>query len=211
MPRPRPTRVLHFTHIDHIEPMVASGVTCDAEAQRELLAVEVGDTDIKARRRRLEVPAGPGGVVADYVPFYFAPRSPMMYVIHNGRVPQYQGPVTDLVYLVASIEGLQAAGCDLVLSDRNAAVGIADFSASPDDWDDLVDWSVMDLTMWNSVPEYPDRMERRMAECLAHGRVPWHAVEQLVVATPAHETRVVASLAALGATIPVSVRRNWYF
>lgn len=203
---------MHFSHIDHVESMALSGLVCDAEAHVPgTLAVEVGDLSIKERRRRLPVPAGPGGVVADYVPFYFAPRSPMMYVIDKGRVPQYQGPIYDLVYLVSSIERLHQCGCTLVISDRNASIGIAAFSASPAEWDDLVDWDVMDLVMWQSTSEYPDRMERRMAECLAHGHVPWAAIDQVVTSTSTHARHVAATLASLGIGTPVSVRRDWYF
>lgn len=53
------------------------------------LTVDVGKDNIKEGRRRRTVPIGPGGVVADYVPFYFAPRSPMLFTIDKGSVPQY--------------------------------------------------------------------------------------------------------------------------
>jgi hypothetical protein len=50
-------------------------------------AVDIGDTSIKSRRARIEVRCRPGGKVCDYVPFYFAPRSPMLFSIQCGNVP----------------------------------------------------------------------------------------------------------------------------
>lgn len=71
------TAVYHFTHIDHLAGIIADGLVCDTEVAGALTQ-EVGNHGIKASRRRIPVKAGPGGVVADYVPFYFAPRCPMM-------------------------------------------------------------------------------------------------------------------------------------
>jgi len=50
----------------------------------------------------VQVPLAPYGCVADYVPFYFAPRSPMLYKLHKGGVPNYTGGQDPLVYLVSS-------------------------------------------------------------------------------------------------------------
>ncbi|MEI6622203.1 MAG: DarT ssDNA thymidine ADP-ribosyltransferase family protein [Actinomycetes bacterium] len=69
--------VMHFTHVDHLRTIAARGLLADELAQAEgLLSVDVGNREIKSRRRRRQVRVQPGGVVADYVPFYFAPRSP---------------------------------------------------------------------------------------------------------------------------------------
>ena len=66
------------------------------------LRVEAADLDIKAARKSVQVPLAPYGCVADYVPFYFAPRSPMLYKLHKGGVPNYTGGQDPLVYLVSS-------------------------------------------------------------------------------------------------------------
>jgi hypothetical protein len=51
------------------------------ETQLPGSAGEVGDPQIKERCRNRAVNTGPGGTIGDYVPFYFAPRSPMLYRI----------------------------------------------------------------------------------------------------------------------------------
>ena len=44
---------------------------------------------------------------ADYVPFYFGPKSPMLYAIKQGKVEGYQGQ-REIVYLVAAAEEIAA-------------------------------------------------------------------------------------------------------
>ena len=95
MQRPTPTPVMHFTRVEHVVDMIEHGLLSDNEAQAEgLLQVEVGNTGIKDRRTRRVVTIPPGGTVADYVPFYYAPRSPMMFSIHCGNVPTYDEAAT---------------------------------------------------------------------------------------------------------------------
>ena len=80
------TRVFHFTPIDNLATIVREGLHCDSTVQSSgLLLQEVGNQGVKGLRRSRQVSVPPGGVVADYVPFYFAPRSPMMYAIHMGE------------------------------------------------------------------------------------------------------------------------------
>ncbi len=49
--------------------------------------------EVVSRRRRLPVPCHPGTWVGDYVPFYFCPRSVMLYVISRKNHPSltYRG------------------------------------------------------------------------------------------------------------------------
>jgi len=74
--RPAPTPLYHFTSVDHLALIIERGLLCDADA--DVVTVKVGNRGIKDRRRRSQGPTGPGATVADYVPFYYAPRSPML-------------------------------------------------------------------------------------------------------------------------------------
>jgi hypothetical protein len=209
--RPVPTLLYHFTPIHHLASIIEHGLRCDNDAAGGLLAVEVGNRDIKEQRRRRAVPVGPRGVVADYVPFYFAPRSPMLYAIARGNVPEYTGGVDLLVYLVTTADRLGQLGLPMLFTDRNAVLKTAHFTSSLADLDTVIDWPLMRATMWNNTPSEPDRRERRMAECLVHRQVPWWAIEYVAARTPARAIEAQATLARFSQGIAVRTRRDWYF
>jgi glutathione peroxidase-family protein len=70
---------------------------------------------------------------------------------------------------------------------------------------------LMRATWWNDTLEYPDRKERRMAECLVHKGVPFDLFREIDVHGEAQATAVRQVLASHGKTTPVHVRPNWYF
>jgi len=221
MPHAAEHLVFHFTHVSHLSAIVRDGLLSDSVVHAGgRLTHEAGDLGIKDQRRRRAVPCGPGGVVADYVPFYFAPRSPMLYRITNpqgladGGVVTYNGGPDELVYLVTSVERLHQAGLSLVLTDRNAAAALAKFRSAPTSWFEsgFIDWPLMNARLWNDTTGYPDRMARRMAECLAHQCVPWACFAKVAVANAAVARQARDALISAGehAMVPVP-EPNWYF
>ena len=213
--RKQPTEVFHFTHIDHLATVIRENLLCDATVQKSnLLSNEVGNTAIKERRRRRSIKVDPGGVVADYVPFYFAPRSPMMYAIAGGTVPTFQEGTKQLVYLITSLERLHQLGHQIVLTDRNAALNYAEHQVfDPEDLvdDGFIDWPLMDEKYWRDTPEDPTRRERRMAEALVYQQVNWRAIDRIVVQNRTIGDRVIAILAEYGVRSQVNVTPAWYF
>ncbi|GGM99637.1 hypothetical protein FHR83_000512 [Actinoplanes campanulatus] len=113
-------------------------------ARGGLTRAEVGDPGIKEMRRGRRVPTGPGGCVGDYVPFYFAPRSPMMYRIacdHRDHTPgRYSGGDRPLVYLASTIGSVIDAGLTWVSTDGNAANATTVLTVDLGELDTLVDW-----------------------------------------------------------------------
>lgn len=209
--RKQPTVVMHFTHVDHLATVVQHGLLSDAAAQATgLLTTEVGNREIKERRRRRAVPIEPGRTVADYAPFYFRAPSPMMSAIANGRVEEYQAGTGRLIYLVSTLEKLVADGLEPIITDRNAALEVAAFRSVDltDPLDDgFIEWEIIRARYWGN---YPDGKERRMAECLVHGRVPWHSFLGVVTRNDVVAQEVQAILAAQRASVQVKVIPNWY-
>lgn len=213
MSRPVPTEIFHFTHLDNLARVAQLGLRCDTQAtDHQLLITECGEPSIKDKRRRRTVTVGGGGVVANYVPFYFAPCSPMLYSIQAGNVPSFNGDSHDLVYLASTVEGLVEQGVPLVFTDRNAVTAFARHTTDVDDLDTLVDWRLMRARYWANTLDDPDRKERRMAECLAHLHVPWTAIKQIAVfddVRKVHVERILDSVAV--PQPPIVVRPGYYF
>jgi hypothetical protein len=209
--------LFHFTHERNIPSIVENGVLMsDTMAQAEgCIAIEVGNRDVKDLRRSTEIPVGPGGHPADYVPWYFAPRSPMLFAISKGNVPEYQDGQDPLVYLVTDIKSVVETGRPWVFSDGNCANAITEYSddladlAEGADW--LVDWAIMKERYWADTMEDPDRRRRRMAEFLVHGFLPWSAVKRIVVRTHPVSLQVQTALGNLGDRTSVRVNSEWYY
>jgi len=212
MPPPRPIWLYHFTHVEHLPGIIENGLVCDSQVGG-LLTQEAGDRGIKERRRRAAVTCYPGGVVADYAPFYFAPRSPMLYRIRMGGVATYNGSQRDLVYLCTTVEQLEGMGLQVVVTDRNAVLTFARFATARAEWsaDGFVDWDLMAQRDWYNDEDHPDRKERRMAECLVHHALPWEAVMAIGCFDDSVAESVRATVEQQTHQPDVLVRRQWYF
>jgi hypothetical protein len=202
----------HFTHVSNLASIAEHGIFCDSNIEEpHRLTTDVGQQGIKAGRRLRQVPIVPGGVVADYVPFYFAARSPMLGSIHTGKVPTYAGGQEEVVYLVTDIDRVVESGSDFVFTDRNAKLDLAQFENDLSQVGTLVDWPLMDAKMWNNTPEEPDRMERRMAEFLVHRHVKWDLIMGVAAINEGRCREAEVVLATMGVTTAVRPRPKWYF
>ncbi|MEV0630979.1 type II toxin-antitoxin system toxin DNA ADP-ribosyl transferase DarT [Nonomuraea wenchangensis] len=201
--------LLHFTHADNIEGIIKTGLLADN--QRPDTAVECAEPGIKQRRRLLPVTIEPAGVVADYVPFYFAPRSPMLHRIHSGKVTGYRQGQEPLVYLVTRLETVITAGRAWVASDRNAAVATARFTARAEDLPTHIDWEIMAAHYWFNTPEDGSRMQRRMAELLVHELVAWSSFSHVYTRDAAMAERVRQVITGQSHRPVVEPRERWYF
>lgn len=204
------TWLYHFTHQNNLESILAAGgLQCDSAMAGHSHAV-VGNRDIKTRRKYRPVSVPPHGVVADYVPFYFAPRSPMLFLIHNGNVPECEYGQEDVVYFCATVEEV-VAECAFCYTDRNAARSIAGFFNDVEEMEGVVDMPLMSERYWGNSPDDLDRVDRRMAEFLVHRFFPWSLVKGIGVYGQGNSRYVQSVLDRNGQATPIEILRDWYF
>ncbi|GAB2964107.1 toxin-antitoxin system toxin DarT [Micromonospora polyrhachis] len=213
---PERALIMHFTHITNMPAILASGRLIADSSVAALLVTNVGATDIKAARRQRRVSCPPFGMVADYVPFYFAQRSPMMYRIacehRDQAADRYPGGDDPLVYLVSSVDRVHDAGLAWAASDGNCAASLTRFTRSLHDLAELVDWPLMGEEIWKNLPDDRDRVRRRMAEFLVHREFPLDLVTGYVVRTPSRKEELRQVLRSAGAPRAyVDVRPSWYY
>lgn len=205
------TAIFHITHFTNLAGIVGDGgLVCDRTAQTKN-CVRIGYQHIKQRRLNRPVPLPPGGFVGDYVPFYFAPRSPMLYTIDRGNVEGYEGGQAQVIYLVSSAESVASANLRSVFTD-----GHAEMAPLTNFYNDLADlnklnWNILRSKLWFDTDTEPDRKRRRQAEFLVHQFFPWELVDEIGVFDQAIAGQVRELLIESGHKPNVTIRRNWYF
>ena len=88
MPIPTHPKIYHITHIDRLASIIAvQALICDAELiSRRIGGTTIGLSSIKQRRlEELRLRSYPDLFVGQCVPFYFCPRSVMLFKIHRGN------------------------------------------------------------------------------------------------------------------------------
>jgi len=213
---PRRRWIYHFTHLGNIPAIFACGyLACDVAARSGMTCTEVGDPEIKESRRRRPIMAEPGGQVGDYVPFYFATRSPMMYRIacdHRDSKPErYAGGDRPLVYLVSTVGAIVDAALTWVATDGNAATATTEFSTNLQTLDAMVDWSLMTAERWNNTAEDMDRQRRRQAEFLIHRSMPTSLIRWIGTYSDHYAARTRALLQDHRLAERIIVRPDWYY
>lgn len=126
----------------------------------------IAHENIQSRRESKPVKVPPGGTLHDYVPFYFATRSPMLSALHNGRVEGFSGTQQDLAYLVTTVENAQKANLEIVFTRRSAALKNPEFNNDLTLLKQTIDWDVMKRKYWTDTLEDGDIKARRQAEFL---------------------------------------------
>lgn len=177
-----------------------------------LTYVTIHNVDIQQQREVTPIPCGPGGVIHDYVSFYFGPRSPMLLQLHTGRVVGYTERQDPVLYLVSTAQAVQESGTAFVFSDGH---GIAVFTSWFDNLRDLdeVDWEAAYARIWRDTVDDMDRQRRKQAEFLVHRQCNWALIHEIAVVNQATKAGVDEILAEFpsGAHRPVQVRPEWYY
>lgn len=207
-------KIYHITHVENLSSIVADdALLCDRSMiERRGESAGIGIGDIKGRRLELPVTCHPGGFVGDYVPFYFCPRSIMLFVIHCGNHPElkYRDGQELIVHLQADLQNVVAwarkNGVRWAFSLSNAGARYATFGKSLAGMKDI-DWTAVAATDFRST----EVKEGKQAEFLIHGSFPWALVERIGVKSATIKAQAEAAIRGASHRPTVEIRPDWYF
>ena len=213
MPMPADPKIYHIVHVDRLPSIIADGgLLCDAAiAEREPVGTTIGMNDIKQRRlTELRLSSHPDLYVGACVPFYFCPRSVMLYVISQANHLQLsyrggQGPIVHLeADLRATVAWAETQGLRWAFTLSNAGARYFEDRSDLGQLDEI-DWDAVEATDWRRCKE------GKQAEFLIEQRFSWELVSRIGVQSRrvCDQTEAVLEAGAHGP--PVEIRRAWYY
>ena len=211
MPPPAAPKIYHIVHADRLRSIVSDGrLWSDAMmAKRSQVGTAIGIADIKQGRRSRPLSSHPGLNVGDCVPFYFCPRSVMLYVIHMANYPGLtyrdgQGPILHLeADLREVVDWADTKGRRWAFTDSNAANLY---------FGDYADLAQLDQIKWEEVETRDFQgKDGKWSEFLLERSFPWSLIRRIgVYSAPVH--RAVCDVLRSASHKPrVEVRGDWYY
>ena len=209
---PSRPKIYHIAHVDRLPSIVADQFFwCDREIQRRPGGTTIGMSAIKTRRlNELRLNSHPHLYVGDCVPFYFCPRSIMLYIIWQANHPDlaYKGGQVPIVHFEADlfsvVDWAQKAGLRWAFTLGNAG------SRYFEDRSDLarlsdIKWDAIKATDWRKCKE------DKQAEFLVEARFPWYLIERIGVHSAVPYQLTANALPTGGHRPPVEMIREWYY
>lgn len=213
MPIPVAPKIYHIVHVDRLPSVVADGfLWCDAEIMRRNPAgTTIGMGKIKHRRlHELDLTSRPGLRVGGCVPFYFCPRSIMLYLIYQANHPDltYRGGQGPIVHLEADLNDTVAWAEQ---ADLRWAFTLS--NASSHYFDDRCDLGQLDEIDWDAVEARDWRRckEGKQAEFLVEQSFPWELVTRIGVYSQQVYGHVRSALQASAHKPHVEIKPVWYY
>jgi hypothetical protein len=212
---PRQPKIYHITHISNLSSIVGRGelISDSQRLSEDIDCTLVGMSTIKQRRlEQIGVKCHLDTKVGEYVPFYFCPRSIMLYILHkrNHLEISYTGTQEEIVHLEADLKTVvtwaNSLGISWAFSDRNAASHYADFYKDLNKLDQL-NWQAIGATAWSDT----QIKEGKQAEFLVFQKFPWTLVEKIGTMNNNVSTKVRSVISGSSHQPKISVENSWYY
>jgi hypothetical protein len=220
---PSPLRIFHITAISNLARIAKSKkLHSNTQLQKKKIEYEnIAYQGAQGKRATKMVARPPGGFIHDYVPFYFAPRSPMLFTINKGNVPDCDYRQPDIVHFATTVEAVIESELAYVFYDYNATLNFATCYSDVKDLD-KIDWDLFReiprldgyCQFWKSdmnKPRYSRRMETRQAEFLIHKSVPLTLMSMIGTYNEAKASEVREILDEADIDLPVEAKPSWYY
>lgn len=210
---PAHPKLYHIVHVDRLASIIAAGgLLCDAEViANQTAGTTIGMNNIKLRRlQELTLASYPDLHVGDCVPFYFCPRSIMLFIIRQANHPEldYRGGQVPIVHLQADLHASVAWAAE---QQRRWAFTLSNAGSYYfEDRSELnqlnqLDWPAIQTNQWK------DCKEGKQAEFLMERSFPWHLIEKIGVYSPPIYQQVTTLIQAAKHRPLLEVKAAWYY
>jgi hypothetical protein len=199
-----PIWLYRITHIDNLPHILEYGLVTSHSPHNNKHFRQIGDLTMIATREDLEAPDPPGGKYSEYVPFYFGPRSPMLYQIATGWEGIEKIPQEEIIYMVSSFQKVTDLQLPYFFTDGHARAKTSEKFTDPVDLVKL-DWAAIRAKQWANDDQDLRRKEKKQAELLVKGYVPMEGIEHLAVFSYAAQRKVLDLVRAAGKNLEVKV------
>jgi hypothetical protein len=201
------TSIYHITDVENLPSILAKGgLMSDVALAAAGLAHEViGYSHIKHRRmHELRIACCGNRFVGEFVPFYFCPRSPMLYTLNRGNTGKPAGCQRTVIHLVSTVSEAVELEKQWAISDGNAGSGYSSFYDDTGALDDL-DWDAIRARYWAGCTN------AKSAEFLIEDHFPWTSIQAVGCHNDEVKKRVLQIIEEYDHRPHVITKRDWYY
>lgn len=207
---PQKALIWRIVHRDNIPWILDNGLHCGNSQVKAENWINIGNPELIGKRSGHLVPAGKGGTLHDYVPFYFTPFSPMLMNIHSGRGGIKQRKNEEIVILVSSLRKVAEQNIPFTFTDSHAYCSLANYYTSLDRLDQI-DWSILQARDFRRDQDDLAKFERYQAEALLWKHCPVTLLNGIVCYNNDVKLQLEHWLSQRNLTMSVHARAGWYF
>jgi len=170
---PAQVLIYHITDAGNLPEILAGGCLYSDATMAKKNPTVIGHDHIKLRRlNEISVACCGSRMVGEFVPFYFCPRSPMLYTINRGNTGRPPGCQRTIVHLVSNMAAGLATGRAWAVSSGNAGAYHTTFGTDLEALEEL-DWKAIRATDWKG------QQHQKAAEFLVADSFPWRGIQKI--------------------------------
>lgn len=198
-----------MTHYKNIGFILRNGLHCCNCDVRDPDYINIGHNSLIKYRGQSPINVQPGGVLNDYIPFYFWRKMPMLNLIYRGAVPDYKGSQDEIIYLVSSVETIIGMGLPFIFTDRHAYLAHKVLFTQYEELKQL-SWDIIkDDTWFNEYSEL--KKELKQAEFLVHHHLPVAGILGVIAKNTEIATFVRNEITKANLDVKVVERPDYYY
>jgi ssDNA thymidine ADP-ribosyltransferase, DarT len=211
MINPKRKYCYRLTHINNLNLLLQNGLVYQYHPKASSDYIDIGNAQIIDVRSTTPVKIDNYGMIGDYVPFYFTPKSIMLYNIITGyRHPLVPKRNQDELLLIRCLIADLAKLPQWFFTDGQGNNSLSHHYNDLARLDEI-DWESIQNSHFSKTDNDTDRPRRYQAEFLVHEQVKVQAIESLQVYSQQAANQVIDVLKQNSINLAVEIQPKYFF